>query len=552
VTAQSGFAIQATDGVNSNNVASVIGNTTVNNSGGIIGNMDLGTGMGQVNNLAGATFITGQTLNLGSGALVNAGRLDIGGVGNVITTTLNGGFVQSTGGTYVVDVRFGGRSDLLTANGLANVRGAIEPHVLSLLPNTPATILTATGGFFGVNDVTAINSPTVTYGVQFAGNALQLVATQAQFVTSALSASLTPNEMVVANQLQNIWNAGATPGIGPVFASLANLTDPQSYAQVLDRLHPAPYLAQPAISTFTGLSFVDSMMSCHLPAGPYAPLTEVPCDWAKLTGSIASEGSSSSSFGYRDQAARLQAGRQIQIAPDWFGEFAVGYEAGRTTVGNFATTLADRYDFGAALKHQIGPWLFAAALDAGYDALNTTRYIGFAGAQAATSASSVWRLDSRFRAAYVAEFGSAYVKPSLDLDVIYTALPGFSEAGAGPLGLNVASANKVAFAASPMVELGQTYFLANGPALRPFLQGGATLLSNNTWSLNSTFEGAPAGVAPFTTLTSLPQTLWKVSAGIDIFGVARIPGLDLRLEYQGRFGPGYNDQTGLVKLSRQF
>ncbi|MGA2057413.1 MAG: hypothetical protein ABSG88_19140 [Bradyrhizobium sp.] len=103
-----------------------------------------------------------------------------------------------------------------------------------------------------------------------------------------------------------------------------------------------------------------------------------------------------------------------------------------------------------------------------------------------------------------------------------------------------------------MVELGQTYFLADGPALRPFLQGGATFLSNNTWSLKSTFESAPAGVTPFTTLTSLPQTLWKVSAGIDIFGVARIPGLDLRLEYQGRFGPGYNDQTGLVKLSRHF
>jgi uncharacterized protein with beta-barrel porin domain len=103
-----------------------------------------------------------------------------------------------------------------------------------------------------------------------------------------------------------------------------------------------------------------------------------------------------------------------------------------------------------------------------------------------------------------------------------------------------------------MVELGQTYFLASGPALRPFIQGGATWLSNNTWSVNSTFESAPAGVTPFTTLTSLPQTLWKVSAGIDIFGVARIPGLDLRLEYQGRFGAGYNDQTGLVKLSRHF
>ena len=97
------------------------------------------------------------------------------------------------------------------------------------------------------------------------------------------------------------------------------------------------------------------------------------------------------------------------------------------------------------MKHQIGPWLFAAALDAGYDALNTTRYIGFAGVQAATSTPSVWRLDSRFRAAYVAEFGNAYVKPSLDLDVIYTALPGFSEAGAGPLGLNVASCQQGGF-----------------------------------------------------------------------------------------------------------
>ena len=552
VTAQSGVAIQATDGVGASSVARVIGNTTVNNSGGIVGNVDLGSGMGQVNNLAGGIFITGMVLNLGSGALVNAGRVDIGGVNNVITTTLNGGFFQTTAGTYVPDVRFGGTSDLLAVNGIANVRGTILPNLLSLLPNTPTTILTASGGFIGVNDVIATNSPTVTYGVQFVGNSLQLVVTQAQFVNTSLSAALTPNELAVANQLQNIWNAGATPGIGPAFAALANEPNPQAYAQALDRLHPAPYLAQPAISTFTGLSFVDSMMSCHLPAGPFAALTEVPCDWAKLTGSFASVGSSSSSSGYKDQAARLQAGRQFQIAPGWFGEFAVGYEAGRTTTDNFATTLADRYDFGAALKHQIGPWLFAAALDAGYDALDTTRYIGFAGEQVAKSSPSVWRLDSRFRAAYVAEFGNAYVKPSLDLDVIYTGVPGFSEAGAGALNLNVASSNKVVFTASPMVELGRTWLFRNGAALRPYIQGGATFLSNNTWSVNSTFEGAPAGVSPFTTLTSLPQTLAKVAAGIDIFGVAGIRDLDLRLEYQGRFGNGYTDQTGLVKLSRQF
>lgn len=552
VTAQSGVALLETDGVDQGNVAKVVGNTTVNNSGLIIGNVDLGSGAGQVNNLAGATFITGSVVNVGSGALVNAGRLDIGGIGNVITTKLTGAFAQTSAGTYVADVRFGGTSDLLAVNGIASVRGMIEPHLLSLLPNTAATILTATGGFIGTNDVTAINSPTVTYGVQFVGNSLQLVATQAQFVPKAFAASLTPNELAVANQLQGIWNAGATPGIGPAFAALANLTDPQSYAQVMDRLSPAAHLAQAAISTFTGLGFVDSMLSCHSPTGPYAPLTEVPCDWAKLTGSFSSEGSSSSSTGFRDQSARLQAGRQIQLAPDWFGEFAVGYETGHTISGSFAATSADRYDFGAAIKHQIGPWLFAAALDGGYDALTTTRYINFAGATTASSTPSVWRLDSRFRAAYVAESNGFYVKPSFDIDTIYTAIPGFSESGAGALNLNVAAANKVTFAATPMIELGKTWLLANGSALRPYVQGGATVFSNNNWSINSTLEGAPAGVAPFTTLSSLPQTLWKVSAGIDIFQVARIPDLDLRLEYQGRFGASYNDQSGLVKLSRRF
>ena len=75
--------------------------------------------------------------------------------------------------------------------------------------------------------------------------------------------------------------------------------------------------------------------------------------------------------------------------------------------------------------------------------------------------------------------------------MIYTGLPGFSEAGAGALNLNVASSNKVVFAASPMVELGQTWLLRNGAALRPYIQGGATFLSNNTWSVNSTSRARP-------------------------------------------------------------
>ena len=62
-------------------------------------------------------------------------------------------------------------------------------------PTRPQPFSTASGGFIGVNDVIATNSPTVTYGVQFVGNSLQLVVTQAQFVQlHALRFTDTPNE----------------------------------------------------------------------------------------------------------------------------------------------------------------------------------------------------------------------------------------------------------------------------------------------------------------------------------------------------------------------
>jgi hypothetical protein len=553
VSALSGLAIKGTDGVDQNNVARVIGNTMIANAGTIFGDVDLGAGVGGLNNQATGIFTTGQAVNLGSGTMTSAGRIDLGGINNIVTTALTGSFVQGQTGVLAVDAVFGGKSDVLAATGTANVRGKIEPHLTSLLPNAPTTIVTAAGGFTGTNDVTPINSPSVTYSTQIVGNALQLNVQSAQFVSPAFAPFFSPNETSVANQLQGIWNAGGTTGIGPAFAYFASLTDPVLYAQALDRLHPAPLASQNSSATLTGLNFADSMMSCHNPAGPFAPLYETACDWAKVTGNIADKGSSSSSSGYRDRAARIQVGRQTQVAPDWFLEFAAGYEAARTTVGNFSTTQADRYDFGVALKRQIGPWLFATAVDGGYAALDTTRNISLPGVQSAKSRPDIWRLDWRLRAAYLYDFGGgAYLKPAVDLDMIYTAMPGFNETGAGALNLQVASMDHLMFAASPTLELGRTLLWKNGQAMRPYVQAGAMFLTGNAWTLNATFEGAPPGVAPFSSTNGIPNTVAKVSTGLDLFNMAGINGLDLRLEYGARFAHAYREQTGSLKLVKRF
>lgn len=553
VTALSGLAIKATDGVDQNNVAHATGNTAITNSGNIFGNVDLGSGNGSLSNLASGVFVTGQTINLGSGTMSNAGRLDLGGIGYKINAALNGNFIQAPSGVLVVDAAFGGTSDVLAATGTANVRGKVEPHLASLMPNAPTTIVSAANGFVGTNDVTPINSASVTYGLQIAGNDLQLSVQSAQFVPPAFASYFSPNEIGVANQLQGIWNAGGgAAGMGPIFAYFATIPDSNTYGQSLDRLHGASYASQASAAILTGLNFTDSMMSCHEVQGALAPLRETACEWTKVTGVLTDKGSASGSNGYRDRAGRIQAGRQIEIAPDWFFEIAAGYEYGHTTVGNFSATQADRYDIGLAIKRQVGSWLFGVALDTGYAGLDTTRGINLAGIGSARSQSSIWRLDTRFHAAYLAEFGITYVKPMLDFDVIYNAMPGFSETGAGVLGLRVASASQMMFAFAPSVELGQTIIWNNGQAMRPYIRAGATLLSTGSWTINSNFEGAPAGVASFASVNSMPRSLAKTSAGIDLYGLWGVSGLDLKLQYETQFTSGYQDQTSSIKLTRRF
>jgi hypothetical protein len=50
----------------------------------------------------------------------------------------------------------------------------------------------------------------------------------------------------------------------------------------------------------------------------------------------------------------------------------------------------------------------------------------------------------------------------------------------------------------------------------------------------------------------MPRTLAKTSAGIDVFGLWGVSGLDLKLQYETQFTSGYQDQTGSIKLTRRF
>ncbi len=107
------------------------------------GAIDLGAGTDVFNNWAGATFNSGDSVQLGSGnALTNWGDLSPGGARAVQRTELTGEFVNKAGGTYTVTVDPTGHDELYV-RGPATLEGGTV-KVMGAYDGT-YTILTAAG-----------------------------------------------------------------------------------------------------------------------------------------------------------------------------------------------------------------------------------------------------------------------------------------------------------------------------------------------------------------------------------------------------------------------
>jgi hypothetical protein len=421
------------------------------------------------------------------------------------------------------------------------------------VPNTVATILNAAGGFAGINDATTVNTPIITYGLQYVGNDLQVNVQNVNFNPAAFAGGLNPNQTNVANHFQNVWGTGLPSNLADTMGYLVNFTNAAGYAAALDKLHPEPYLLQATGAVMTGLSFLDGMLSCRGSQAPLAAIRESQCAWFKFTGGAVNQQATSDAMGYREVGQRYQVGVQTAMAPDWWRGFAVSYETARTTTGS-ATTNADRFDIGVSVKHLHGNWLFATAANVGFATLDTSRFIGFpAPGLTAKGQTTIWHLDARFRASYLIESGITYAKPSVDVDLIYVNMAGFTETGAGPLNLRVNSVNEVMAALTPAIEFGASFRGNDGAAVvRPFASGGFSLFTRNNWTVSSTFEGTPTTVAPFNTSTAFPGMLYRTTLGVDFISTRKTGGLDMRFLYEGQFSHGYQSHTGSVKASVRF
>jgi outer membrane autotransporter protein len=202
---------------------------------------------------------------------------------------------------------------------------------------------------------------------------------------------------------------------------------------------------------------------------------------------------------------------------------------------------------GAALKYIRNNWLVAGSVSGSFARYDTSRYdIPTAGT--ATANADTDTLDLRLRLAYAFGTPAFYVKPMVDFDAVGLWRGAIDESGAGALNLHVQSGNDWVASAAPAVEFG-TQWRRGGYTWRPYVRAGVRFLSEDDFSATASFEGSPAGIAPFTVTSPLDQTLAEVSAGFDVWKDKRY---SLRLGYDGRFGGHTSDNAGSLEVHAAF
>jgi uncharacterized protein with beta-barrel porin domain len=418
----------------------------------------------------------------------------------------------------------------------------VVPKLVSVFGPVPQafTILSAAGGTTN-NGLTAQDTAVVDYKLLFPNATdVELEIASVNFAPSGL----TPNEQAVGQHLQQAFLAGGGD-LSNLLTELAEL-DFATFAGDLDHLTPDPYLGQSQAALWSGFDFANSLFSCPLPSSQASLMGEGSCYWLRPSGHVATLGGHDGYMSFNESAAGLTGGVQGELAPNWYLDVGAGYE--RSTIDTDASSAnGNVFHGGAALKYIRNNWLVAGSVSGSFARYDTSRYdIPTAGT--ATANADTDTLDLRLRLAYAFGTPAFYVKPMVDFDTVGLWRGAIDESGAGALDLHVQNENDWLASAAPAVEIG-TQWRQGGYTWRPYVRAGVRFLSEDDFSATASFEGSPAGIAPFTVTSPLDQTLAEISAGFNVWQAKR---LSVEVSYDGRFGAHDSENGGAVKLRAAF
>ena len=225
-------------------------NLTGDNSG-FSGTAQISQGTLAVNNIFdGSITIEGGTLaGVGPTGSVTVTSGSISPGNSIGTLTIDGTYTQSAGTTYDVEVNSLGQSDRIAVIGTATLNGYVDVLPLGgYAPNTPYTILSATGGLTGSFHV--LNGPL--YTLSYTSNDVILRILQSIFAQQVT----TGNQKQVAQQWDSLTTY--TPDQAAIQSALLQLT-PVELGNAFDQMSGQQYTSLIYIAQESTQRFVRSI-----------------------------------------------------------------------------------------------------------------------------------------------------------------------------------------------------------------------------------------------------------------------------------------------------
>ena len=477
--------------------------------------------------------------------VTNDGQMVVGQGSGADRLRVTGDFTQGAGGETVLAADFElGQSDVLEIDGTATLGGQLTVQPLAAVNGGSLSFLTAGGGVTGRFD--NVSSQLFTYDHAATAEGYSLTLTGQTFADP--SHGLDTQQLSVANYLGTLFEQGDT-GLAPAMGALDSAAAEGGYGAALDGLSPGAALAGEAASFQLAQDRLTTLLGCADAAGAWTGGER--CLQLIGAGRWIDQNGGSDGAGYDGQAYTFGLAGDFVADNGWrFGAMA-GYETSSydgETPGSSSdgTTLFA----GLSATRSLGALTFSAAAVYGHGSYDTTRTPGLtAGADRAEASHDVNSIAGRLQASYRRDFGAAWVTPSLALDVIHVQSDGWTETGAGALSLQVDDAEETALVVTPAIEAGQSFALSGGQQLRIYGRAGVSLSTVDAFQAKAAFVGAGSGADPFLGGVAVPDTVGRITAGVQIGGAGNL-GVDLR--YDGAFGSGYDSHAGSLNLTMRF
>ncbi|WP_127091966.1 autotransporter outer membrane beta-barrel domain-containing protein [Aquabacter cavernae] len=559
---------------------------TITNSGHLAGNVMLNTGKG----VTAGRLVTEGTGTFQPGVIVDVaystinGTLNVGGTGTTQTTRFTGDLVttgegaqfqarsyfrgaqaqtwstatSSRGGVIAdLDVDMAaGTSDRIIVDGRMSGTWGLSLKPTTLLPNAKVNFLSVAGE--NTADITVLSSHIFSFTTpsQDASGWTGFSIAKADF--AGAGQGLGANSAAAAGGLQNAWDAlasgraqqAATDGIsiGAAFAAFHG-SEPATVGDMMDAVSTETAGAVNVLAVEMAMMTAASVLDCPTFTTD-AVLQEESCAWSRGIGGMARRSGAFDASGFSMASGGLQLGGQTALGEGWYLGGSAGVLWGNFTgTGNGEQASATTGLLAVALKKEIGPWLFSAAMGGGYSWTESSRFIslGTYNAQAEASPESGF-LFGRLRGSYEVLLGNDfYMRPTVDLDVIAVHQQGYTESGAGALNLNVRSNSQSFYAITPSVEFGQRLNLPGG-AGRLYLSLGATFMSGDDWQTSATFAGV-SDMDAFSSSVPIAGDLARIGLGLDL---PQSAGFQVKVQYDGAIGTDFQAHGGSVFLNFRF